>query len=465
MLIHATRPLFAWSELEDSPSLQTIRAVLSSLPDQALLGGLQQARGHGRDDYPVGVLWGVVVVSVLCRHVWLNDCLAELHRNPTLCALLGITKLADVPKPHNLSRFLDTLGQPPHLQNLRAVFDALVTDLGVVVPELGKHTAGDTTALAAKPKKSPEAVAAELAEGLPQPTGGRKEYHDEEGKLVKVYEWFGYKLHLLVDTKHEVALAYHVSDTKFGDNEGVAALLEQATANLGERRIETMAYDKAADDKKVHEVLHEHAIKPVIQMRALWKEEKERSLRVGLPVVYDEAGTLFCYDTLSEAPVKRPMACIGYEKDRGTIKYRCPALHDGLPCPSLQKCNEGRRYGLVVRVKCEEDLRRFPAIGRATKQFERRYKGRTAVERVNARLKIFWGADDGNVVGARRFHAHVGVVMVVHAALARWLAAQPRYEGSLSAVSLSPIAQALARLDEEYSPRPLPEQEPISACA
>lgn len=465
MLIHATRPLFAWSELEDSPSLQTIRAVLESLPDEQLLDGLQRARGNGRNDYPVRVLWGVVVLCVLCRHVWLNDCLAELHRNPTLCRLLGIGKVTDIPKPHNLSRFLDLLGQPAHLHALRAIFDALVTGLGAVVPELGKHTAGDTTALAAKPKKSAAAVALEVNEGLPQPTGGRKEYHDEEGKVVKVYEWFGYKLHLLVDTKHEVALAYHVSDTKFGDNEGVAALVEQATANLGERRIETLAYDKAGDDKKVHEVLHEHQIKPVIQMRALWKEEKERVLRVGLPVVYDEAGTVSCYDTVSDPPVKKPMACIGYEKDRETIKYRCPAMHDGLPCPSLEKCNGQKKYGLVVRVKCEEDLRRFPAIGRATKQFERRYKGRTAVERVNARLKIFWGADDGNVVGARRFHAHVGVVMVVHAALARWLAGQPRWEGSLSSVSISPIAQALARLDEEYAPAPLPEHEPISACA
>ena len=98
-----------------------------------------------------------------------------------------------------------------------------------------------------------------------------------------------------------------------------------------------------------------------------------------------------------------------------------------------------------------------------TKQFERLYKGRTAVERVNARLKIFWGVDDGNVAGARRFHAHVGVVMVVHAALALWLAKQPRWEGSLSAVSVSPIAQALARLDGEFAPDHPPEQERTSA--
>jgi hypothetical protein len=189
MLIHAARPLFAWSELEDSPSLQTIRAVLSSLDDQPLLDGLRRARGQGRNDYPVGVLWGVVVVSVLCRHVWLNDCLAELHRNPTLCRILGITKVADIPGPHNLSRFLDLLGQPAHLQALRGIFDALVKDLGGVVPDLGRHTAGDSTALAARPKKSPEAVAAEVQERLPQPTGGRKEYHDDDGKVVKAYEW------------------------------------------------------------------------------------------------------------------------------------------------------------------------------------------------------------------------------------------------------------------------------------
>jgi hypothetical protein len=462
MLIHATRPLFAWSELEDSPSLQTIRAVLSSLPDQTLLDGLQQARGHGRDDYPLRVLWGVTLLSVLCRHVWLNDCLAELHRNPTLCALLGIHRVADIPKPHNLSRFLDTLGQPIHLQRLRAIFDTLIQRLAAAVPDLGKNTAGDSTALAAKPKKNADAVAEEVAQGLPQPTGGRKEYKDDDGQVVKVYEWFGYKLHLLVDVKHEVALAYHVSDTKLGDNDGLAALVEQAEANLGAGRIQTMAYDKAADDSAVHEVLHEHDIKPVIQTRALWKEEKERPLRVGLPLVYDEAGTVYCYDTASEPPVKRPMACIGYEKGRETIKYRCPARHEGLPCASEAKCNEDKAYGLTVRVKCTEDLRRFPAIGRATKQFERLYKGRTAVERVNARLKIFWGVDDGNVVGARRFHAHVGIVMVVHAALALWLAQQPRWEGSLSAVSLSPIAQALARLD---GLEPLHDQEPAAASA
>ena len=69
MLIHATKPLFAWADLEDVPQLRTIKDVLSSLPDQQLLDGLRAARGNGRNDYPVSVLWGVVLLSILCRHL------------------------------------------------------------------------------------------------------------------------------------------------------------------------------------------------------------------------------------------------------------------------------------------------------------------------------------------------------------------------------------------------------------
>ena len=64
---------------------------------------------------------------------------------------------------------------------------------------------------------------------------------------------------------------------------------------------------------------------------------------------------------------------------------------------------------------------------------------------MNARLKIFWGVDDGNITGARRFHALVGAVMIVHAAFATLLAAAPRREGTLGKLRLGPIQKALAQ--------------------
>ena len=44
MRIHATEPLFAWGQLEDCPTLATIRDFLATLPDQALLDGLVAER-------------------------------------------------------------------------------------------------------------------------------------------------------------------------------------------------------------------------------------------------------------------------------------------------------------------------------------------------------------------------------------------------------------------------------------
>jgi hypothetical protein len=208
-----------------------------------------------------------------------------------------------------------------------------------------------------------------------------------------------------------------------------------------------LAYDKAADDGKVHQKLHRRHIKPVIENRSLWdKDEQERMLPGhdgNSNIVYDEAGTLYCYDRKSDPMVRHRMAYIGHEPSRGTLKYRCPAMHEGWPCAMSGVCNAGKKYGLTVRVKQEIDLRRFPPIPRATKQFERLYKGRTSVERVNARFKIFWGVDDGNVTGATRFHAQVGTVMIVHAAFATVLASLPRRGGTLGKMRLSPIARKL----------------------
>lgn len=85
-----------------------------------------------------------------------------------------------------------------------------------------------------------------------------------------------------------------------------------------------------------------------------------------------------------------------------------------------------------MRVSCALDFRRFPRIPRSTKQFERLYKGRTASERVIGRLKLLWGVDDGNVWGAKRFHAQVGVVMLAHLGFARVLTEKSQGKGVLS---------------------------------
>src|SRR3954463_3546458 len=99
MIAHAAKPLFAWDCLEDSPSLQTIKDLLAALPDGKLLDSLRRARGKGRNDYAVHVLWGTVVLRVALRHSTTEAVLGELRRNEGLRRLIGIESEAGVPRP------------------------------------------------------------------------------------------------------------------------------------------------------------------------------------------------------------------------------------------------------------------------------------------------------------------------------------------------------------------------------
>jgi hypothetical protein len=331
MKIDVTKPLFAWDCLDDSPTLTTVKELLATIPDGPLLAALRRERGKGRDDYPVHVLWGVQVLAVALRHPTMEACLAELRRNAGLRRLIGIESEEQVPKKWNMSRFAEVLGQEPHRTHVKQIFDAMIQRLGEVVPDLGRDTAGDATHLNAR-RKPDDAAKEEVAEGLPQPSGGHKEYTDDGGKVTEVLEWFGYKLHFLVDVKHEVSLSYEITDTKAGDGETLPTIYAQAKANLPAGRIKTLRYDKAADTNAVHELLSAEGVKPVIQIRKLWKEDPERMLPGhdgNSNIVYDEAGTLYCYDRVSEPMVRHPMSYIGHEPERETLKYRCPAKHEG----------------------------------------------------------------------------------------------------------------------------------------
>ena len=444
MQVYTYHPLFPWQCLDDSPEIEFLRQALDVIPDAHMLVLLRTARANGRNEYLVSVMWGVVLLTAMLRHISTEACLAELRRNAALRRLIGIESVEGVPKKHNMSRFIKVLGREPFLSEMRHIFDGMIRKLGQAIPDLGRTTAGDATALRARTGQAGD------AQGLPQPSGGKKEYKDDQGQVTKVVEWFGYKLHLLVDVKHEAALAWQVTDTKAGDGQTLPALLKMGQANLPKDRIATLAYDKAADDIEVHSLLASAHIRPLIQNRNLWKLETEQMFpgATGCSnVVYDEAGSVFCYDKVSDPPVRRQMAYIGHEAVRKTLKYRCPARHGGWKRPSDQRCNGGKTYGMTMRVKQEIDLRRFPPIPRATKTFERLYKGRTAVERVNARFKIFWGVDDGNVAGALRFHAHVAVVMIVHAAMAAMLAKAPRREGTLGRMRIGSVQKTLATND------------------
>src|SRR5262245_27392395 len=120
----------------------------------------------------------------------MEACLEELRRNAGRRLLIDIEREDDVPHGWNLSRFLPILGSEPFRTELVAIFDTMVRALGQTVADLGRHTAGDSTALSGRPDPDETRRTEEAKQGLPQPSGGRKEYTDDDGSVTKIIEWF-----------------------------------------------------------------------------------------------------------------------------------------------------------------------------------------------------------------------------------------------------------------------------------
>lgn len=80
----------------------------------------------------------------------------------------------------------------------------------------------------------------------------------------------------------------------------------------------------------------------------------------------------------------------------------------------------GPRYGRVLKIAISENECRWPGLGRESKKWKRLYKRRTAVERVNGRLKEHLCLDEHHVRGLARttVNAALSLLVMVGGALA-----------------------------------------------
>lgn len=284
---------------------------------------------------------------------------------------------------------------------LDSVFARLVEDASSLLPDLGRVLAIDSKAinsLAKRPNDEKHQDGRRDADA----DFGRKECHGrrEDGTLwQKTVIWFGYKLHLMVDATYELPVGFSVTKAAVADiTEGhkvIDRLADQHPEIMN--RCEVLTADKGYDDTKLLTKLwDEHKVKPVIDIRDMWRDGEETRLLEGKGnIVYDYKGTVYCYCPATNKRLE--MAFGGFEKDRETLRYRCPAMHYGISCKGKAQCRT--RGG--VRIPLAENRRIFTPLARSSYKWEAYYKKRTAVERVNGRLDEGYGFEKhlGNFSG------------------------------------------------------------------
>ncbi|WP_094545861.1 transposase [Petroclostridium xylanilyticum] len=373
MAIIPQQTLFVWSEIENLGDLERLRLVIEYMPDEELMDKLERERKNGRDDYPVRAMWNSILAGVVFGHISIESLRRELSRN----------------------------GQ-----------------LREILPDFGKDLAIDSKAISSLSKRENKNAKADGRRDK-DADWGKKEYRGvrEDGTAwEKIVKWFGYKLHLIVDANYELPVAFSVTKASEADINEAHRMIDKLDAQRPEilESCETMEADRGYDDSKLLVKLYdEYEIKPVIDIRNMWKDpDGTRMLEEYENVVYNYKGNVYCY--CLETGKKREMACGGFEKDRKTLKKLCPAKQYGLECECTDKCCV--KHG--IRISIETDRRIFTPIDRASYKWERYYNKRTSVERVNSRLDESFGFEKHYIRGKTKMTVRCGIALCVMLAMA-----------------------------------------------
>ena len=431
--------LFSWQDVEAESDLNRLQLVLNNLPDEEVVSSLEMKRANGCNTYPIRPTWNAVLAGVVFQHPTVESLLRELRRNGQLRDACGFNPLLGanaVPSSSAMSHFMANLIAEKALIN--KMFESLVTTLAQLLPGFGEHLAFDGKAI---PSYSTGRVSSKT--GLisdPDAEWGKKTYRGtkKDGSTwEKVKSWFGYQLHLIVDSKYEIPVAFEILAANASEAKRLPVMADKLKQNHPEifDIAKYFSADRGLDSAEINrKLLDELGVKPIIDSRQLWKLEKQDGSygpdqEITRPlfddhydnIVHNERGTLFC--VCPSSGEQRKMVFRGFEANRNQVAWRCPAASYGYPCKGREQCEAaalGRPtdYGRVVRVDLNRDRRIFTPVPRDTSSWQRLYAKRTAVERVNSRVDLLLGFERHTIRGLAKMQARMGLALAVMLAMA-----------------------------------------------
>jgi hypothetical protein len=421
MSIMAQQQLFSWQDVKDIGDLERLLLVLKYLPDEELITLLEKERNKGRDDYPIEPTWNSIIAGVVYQHISMESLRRELQRNGELRQLCGfdvLRGLTAVPTSEAYSRFLAKLIR--YEEEINKMLNELVKNLTDILPDFGEMLAIDGKAIQshANGKNNNEDKNSDGRRDM-DADWGKKEYSSEnkEGTAwQKVVSWFGYRLHLVVDTNYELPVAFKLTKASCAEQPVAHTIFTEMEKEKPEilKRCNYLGGDKGYDGTAIITRLYnDYEIKSVIDIRNCWKDGEETKLISGLKnIVYDYKGTVFCICLVIGE--QREMAYGGFEKDRGTLKYLCPAKQYGYNCRGCMKCPVKKS----IRINIGEDRRVFTPLARSSYRWKKLYAKRTAVERVNSRIDVSFGFEHHYIRGEVKMRIRCGLALCIMLAIA-----------------------------------------------
>ncbi len=222
-----------------------------------------------------------------------------------------------------------------------------------------------------------------------------------KGKQPDMYYWFGYKLHLIIDAIYELPIAFTLTPANEADTLQMKPLLKKAGADKEKTKPEAVISDKGYDSQDNNKFIYKECKSaPIIPIRE-WKEMQ-------LPDICNAKGTPLCGCGLE---------MVYWGRDGKYLKYRCPHVLGKGECKSRFRCTSSA-YGYVLKLPIAEDVRRHPPVPRESLKWQRLYKMRTAVERVNSRVKGLLGLNRITIRGIAKVTVRASLSLLIMLAAA-----------------------------------------------
>jgi len=380
--------LFSFEELQKLESKEKLPIFFSSLDlrpyaKQLRSSSPQGADGHSRE----GILRALIAAPLegIDTFTALHHRLDKDLRFRYQC---GLSIDRPAPSISTLSRVFAALTKKKLAEKIFLDLVQLAQEEGIID---GSHQAIDSAAIDAYEKKQPK----KRSEQTGNANWGAK--YDSFGNKIT---WFGYKMHLSVDTASELPMAIKVTPAHVNDGEVAPELIEQV-AERTKSKIEFLIMDGGYDQLKNYESAKNIGAQAIIPLNL--RNEKEP------PEGISSNGT--------------PRCSMGYEMtywgaDKDQLKFRCPHATGKVDCPLGMAACSSSNYGMVVKVDIKKDVRRYSNPHRDTKRWKELYNERTSVERCNSRMKSYLTANSLHVWGIEKVKTHIylnAIVLLVSA--------------------------------------------------
>lgn len=203
----------------------------------------------------------------------------------------------------------------------------------------------------------------ELVEALPR----HASLCSKKNSKGKVESWYGYKANVVVDTDSQYIVTGVLSSAHPNDQRMAVLLLKGLKEKFPKLNVKHVMADKGYDCATIYQLVRSLKAYPVIDIIRHTKP----------PQGFDEDFNPICQQGHA------------YRYDSFDSKYNTLKFTRPKECKDCPLADSGCRQ--VRKIKINRDLRKFTYPARGSKRFEELYNKRTAVERVFAYLKEYFG--------------------------------------------------------------------------